>query len=92
MLGDLLSRFTNDAIATEAILRLGDVTLLAALRERADAEGLALGALAALAVQRYAREASDEEWVTLMGAMQRSGDSGLICLKHALRHVTHDSN
>jgi len=60
------------------------------LRERADAEGLALAALAALAVQRYAREASDEDWVTLMGAMQRSEDPGLTCLKRALRHVTRD--
>jgi len=92
MLGDLLSRFTNDAIATEAILRLGDVALLAALRERADADGLALGDLAALAVQRYAQEASDEEWVTLMGTMQRSEDPGLTYLTRALRHVTHDSD
>lgn len=84
LFGDLLSRFTDEAVATEAILSLADLRLLTALRERAEADGLDLGSFAALAVQRYAEEASDEEWVTLMGAMERSNDPGLTCLKRAL--------
>jgi hypothetical protein len=84
LLGDLLSRFSDEAVATEAILSLADFGLLTVLRERAQVDGLELGTFAALAVQRYAEEASDEEWVTLMGAMERSADPGLTCLKRAL--------
>jgi hypothetical protein len=92
LLGDLLSRFADESVATDAILRLGDADLLAVVRGRAVADGLELGTFAALAVQRYAHEASDEEWITLMGAMGHSEDPGLTCLKHALRHATRDAN
>ena len=88
LLGDLLARFDDESLATEAILSLGDLSLLTALRERADADGLALGTLAANAVDRYTAEASDEEWMTLMAALARSEDPGLTCLKRALLHVT----
>ena len=88
LLGDLLARFDDESVATEAILSLGDLRLLTALRERADADGLQLGALAVNAVERYTAEASDEEWISLMGALGRSEDAGLTCLKRALLHVT----
>ena len=88
LFGDLLARFDDESLATEAILSLGDLHLLTALRERADADGLRLGTLAANAVQRYTAEASDEEWITLMGVLARSEDPGLTCLKRALLHVT----
>ena len=64
LLGDLLSRFTDESLAAEAIVSLADLGLLTALRQRVEADGLELGTFAALAVQRYAEEASDEEWVT----------------------------
>jgi hypothetical protein len=88
LLGDLLARFDDESLATEAILSLGDQSLLAALRERAAADGLQLGTLAVTAVQRYSAEASDEEWIALLGALARSKDPGLTCLKRALLHVT----
>lgn len=88
LLGELISRFTDETLATEAILSLGDLGLLTALRECANADGLELGTFAALAVRRYALEASNEEWVTLMGAMDRSKDPGLTCLKRALVYAT----
>ena len=88
LLGDLLSRFTDESLAAEAIISLADLGLLTALREQAKEDGLELGTFAALAVQRYAEEASDEEWITLMGAMERSTDPGLTCLKRALIYAT----
>lgn len=45
-----------------------------------------------MAVERYTAEASDEEWVTLMGALGRPEDPGLTCLKRALLHVTRGRN
>jgi hypothetical protein len=90
MLGDLLADLTDETKALETILGVGDLTLLTAVRERAAADGVELGTYVVETVQRYASEASDEEWITLMGQLNRSTDPGVTCLKrafeHALRH------
>ena len=83
MLGDILSRLTDDGEATEIILDAGDLPMLAAMRARAEAAGLDLATFARAALQRYAAEASDEEWITLMGLIGRTSDPGRICLKRA---------
>jgi len=87
LLGDLLARFTDESVAAETLLRLGDLPLMAKLREQAEASGLTLGAYAAGAVRRYAADASDDEWITLMGALGRAADPGAICLQRAFAHV-----
>ncbi|MFN3658696.1 MAG: hypothetical protein ACK4UO_15710 [Pseudolabrys sp.] len=86
LLGDLLARFDDDTFAEEAVLSLGDLTLLARLREQAQANGERLGDYARGAVRRFAAEASDEDWVTLLGALARAEDPGAVCLKRALMH------
>ena len=90
MLGDLLANLTDETTALETILGAGDLALLTAVRDHAAAECVDLGAYVGQMVQRYANEASDEEWITLMGALNRSQDPGATCLKRAfaydLRH------
>jgi len=83
LLGDLLNAFDDEAVAAETILRVGDVALIAAMRKQAEAHGLSLGAFAAATVRRYADEASDEEWATLIGQMGRADDPGAVCLRRA---------
>ncbi len=92
LLGDLLSRFTDESIAAETIVGLGDLPLMARLSEQAEASGLSLGAYAAGAMRRYAAEASEEEWVTLMGMLRRAPDPGATCLHRALAHAVAESN
>jgi hypothetical protein len=87
LLGDLLARFTDERVAAETILGLGDLILLASVLERAQARGLEVGAFAAGAVRQYAAQASDEEWVTLLGAMNREPDPGIVCFRRALAHA-----
>jgi hypothetical protein len=84
MLGDLLSRLDDEATALEAIAGAGDPKLLATAQEMASAEGLDLGAYVTQAVQRYFNEASSEEWLTLMGLLNRAPDPGAVCIKRAL--------
>ncbi len=84
MLGDMLARLGSDGEATDAILGLGDLPLLAAAKERAQAEGVDLASYVRSAVQCYAAHASDEEWITLMGLIGRTADPGVVCLKRAL--------
>ena len=87
MLGDILARLTDETTAVETILGAGDLTLLAVVKERAAAEGLNLAACVTHTVQRYTHEASDEEWVTLIGLMNRANDPGTLCLKRAFEHA-----
>jgi len=83
VLGDILARLSDETAAVETILGSGDLTLLAVIKERAAADGLDLAACVTQTVQRYAHEASDEEWVTLMGMLNRSSNPGATCLKRA---------
>jgi hypothetical protein len=87
MLGDLLASLTDETTALETILGAGDLKLLAAAQELAAADGLDLGSYVTQTVQRYANEASDEEWVTLVGLLNRSQDPGTTCLKRALEYA-----
>ncbi len=87
LLGDLLSRFDDENVAQEAVLALGDLGMIARLREAAAANDMAFGAFAAGAVRRYAADASDEEWITQMGVLSRAPDPGSACLRRALAYA-----
>jgi hypothetical protein len=82
-----LSRLNNDGEAAEIILGVGDLRMLTAMQEHAKAAGLDLADFAKAALQRYATEATDEEWITLMGLMGRTSDPGLVCLKRAFENA-----
>ncbi len=88
LLGDLISRFSDEAVAEETVLAIGDLAMLAALREQSAETGLGIGAYMAAAARRYASEASDEEWITLMGVMGRAPDPGAAYLKRAFTYVS----
>ena len=88
MLGDILARLTDETTAVETILGAGDLALLTIVKERAAVEGLDLAACVTQTLQRYTHEASDEEWVTLIGLMNRADDPGAICLKRAFAFVS----
>ncbi|MBI5262212.1 MAG: hypothetical protein HY852_10410 [Bradyrhizobium sp.] len=87
MLGDLLASLTDETTAVETILGAGDLALLTAVREQAAAAGVELAAYVSQTVRHYANEATDEEWITLMGAINRSPDPGATCLKRAFEYV-----
>lgn len=87
LLADVLARFENPSFAAETVLQIGDLNLLARMRERAEADGQSLGEFAQTAIRRFAAEATDEEWLTLLGALARSDDPGTVCLKRAFAHA-----
>jgi hypothetical protein len=87
LLSDVIASLDDDGTAAEVALRLGDLVLLQNLQARAEAEGVTLGEYAKSAVRRYADCASDEEWVSLMGALARADDPGTVCLQRALTFV-----
>lgn len=87
LLGDLIARFDDEAVAEEAVLAIGDLAMLAVLREQAAESGLGIGACMAAATRRYAAEASDEEWLTLIGLMARTQDPGAVYLRRAVAYA-----
>jgi hypothetical protein len=87
MLGDLLAQLTDETVAVETLLKLGDLALLETARVKAATEGIDLAACVTQTVQRYAAIASDEEWVTLMGLLNHSPDPGATCLQRAFAYA-----
>jgi len=87
LLGDVLARFDDETVAAETILSLGDLALIARLRQRAEAVGQSLGEYAASTVRCYAASAPDEEWITLMGALGRTQDPGAVCMTRAFTYM-----
>jgi len=83
LLGDLIRRLTDDAAATEIIIGLGDLTLLQAMKDRAEGEGIDLATFSQDALRAYGVRASEEEWVTLLGQIGKSADPASIYLKRA---------
>jgi len=84
LLGDLIARFEDEAVAAEVLMALGDVALMARVSAAAAEQDVTLGEFAADSVQRFATYASDEDWVTMLGAMARTDDPGRVLLDRAL--------
>ncbi len=87
LLGDILKTFSDNSTATEYLLSLGDIRLVVRLQELASTEGETLGEFVSAAVQRYTSQASEEEWLTLLGQISRSEDPARVCLHRALQSV-----
>ncbi len=84
LLGDLIARFDDEAVAAEALLLLDDLALTARVQEAAALEDLTPGEFASTAVQQFSSAASDEEWVTILGQIGRSDRPGLVLLRRSL--------
>jgi hypothetical protein len=76
IVGDLIARFEDDAVAAEALLVLGNPALMARVASAAAAQELTLREFATASVQRFAAFASDEDWLTMVGRISRAEDPG----------------
>lgn len=84
LLGDMIARFDDEAVAAEALLSLNDLALAARIQDAAAREGLTAGEFASAAVQHFSASASDEDWVTALGQMARTAEPGTELLRRAL--------
>lgn len=89
MLGQVLERLGDEAFATEAMIALGDLALLAEVDQAARDVDETPAIYAAFAALRFAGHASDDDWLALMTAMERADDPGAACLKQMLRWSLH---
>lgn len=84
-LGTLIRQLENERDAGEALAAIGDLVLYAEVSAMGQQFDESPPTYAAGAVARYAAGASDEEWVTLLGALERADDPGHAFLTRALR-------
>lgn len=81
LLGDVIARLEDEAVAAETLLALGDLALMMRVEEAAAARALSAGEFAADAVALFSSQASDEDWVSLIGVMGQADDPGRVCLR-----------
>jgi len=84
LLGDLIARFDDEALAAETLLSLEDLALTMRVRDACAQEGLTSGEFASMAVQKFSATANEEEWVTVIGLMARTKEPGLVLLRRSL--------
>ena len=81
LLGDLISQLGDKTVALETLVSFEDLSLMLRVEEAASARNVSAGEFAAAAVGLFSSEASDEDWVSLIGAMGKTVHPGRICLK-----------
>jgi hypothetical protein len=84
LLGDVLTRLSDEAFAAETLVLLDDLPLMAGVEAEAGRHGETAGGYAAAAVRRFAAFADDEDWLALTSALSRALDPGAACLRHML--------
>lgn len=84
LLGDLIGELGHAAGAMETLVSLDDLSLLLRVEAAAGERGLTAGEFAANAVTVFSSEASDDDWVSLVGAMGKTSDPGHVCLKRMI--------
>ena len=88
LLGDLIARLQDEAVASETLLSLGDLALTARLAALAAEHNMSVGELAVQLLGQFVGSAGDEEWLTLIGQMTRAGDPSQVFLRQVLSHAT----
>ncbi|GIK82090.1 MAG: hypothetical protein KJZ73_07515 [Pseudorhodoplanes sp.] len=84
LLGDLIRKFDDGNAALEALMSLNDLALVTRVEAAARENELPVGEYAARATRRYIDQASDEDWLTLIGQMARVTDPAEYFLRQAL--------
>ena len=87
LLGDVISRFEDEAFVNETLLALGDLALTAQVIASAAENNVSTGEFAAQSVGQFVNGATDEEWATLIGLMSRADDPGQIFLRRVLSNA-----
>jgi hypothetical protein len=84
LLGTIMAELKDERQAEAALLSLGDLTLIAAVEAERNEHQESLGEYVSGAAQRFARLASDEEWLALMTAIEKAENPAGNCLRQML--------
>ncbi len=84
-LGTLMERLAQEDDAAAALDALGDIVLFTEVQAMGECYEESPGAYVANAARRFAAMASDEDWLSLMTAMERSQRPAHAALERMLR-------
>lgn len=85
LLGTILTRLNDDADAAAALEALGDIVLLSEVNAMGALHDEGPGQYAAGATRRFAALASDEDWLALVTAIEKSDDPARTTLECMVR-------
>lgn len=85
LLGTILKQLCAEANAADALEALRDIVLLAEVHEMGEVHGESPGEYASGATRRFAAAASDEDWLALMTAIEKSDDPARTTLDRMVR-------
>ncbi len=85
LLGTLLKRLGDEADAAEALDALNDIVLLAEVQAMGELHDETPAEYVCGATRRFAADASSEDWLALMTAIERSDDPARTTLDRMLR-------
>lgn len=81
ILGELLAAAQRTVAESDVAVILHDSALLARIDEAAENLGIARNMFILGAVQAFEREASPDDWVSMMGVVAKEPDPGKACLR-----------
>jgi hypothetical protein len=84
LLGGLLNRLSDEAVALELLMDLDDLALLSRVQTAADAHGMTPGEVITSAVNHFTRHADSDRWLQLMTTINQSDNPGGAALKQML--------
>lgn len=92
MLGDILSDIERTSGSDGMVALLDDLVLLAKVNEAATQRGVDAESYVISAIRNFEREASGEDWTTLISALAAGDNPGVTCVKRMIeRAVMKDS-
>ena len=84
LLGDLIAKIQDQSFAAEALVALDDLALMSRIAAAAADRDMPTGEFAAQAIGRFIDNATDEDWLTLVGLMSRADNPGQVFLRRVL--------
>ena len=85
LLGAILERLADEQGAAAALEALGDIVLLAEVTDMGLLHGESPGEYTSSAARRFAASATDEDWLSLVTAIERSADPARTMLAAMVR-------
>lgn len=84
LLGTMVGKFSDEAVAEQALIDLQDISLLARLNLFSAEQGLTTGQTIRIMVNSFEKRADADSWAQLMSRINNTEDPGRAALKYML--------
>lgn len=85
LLGAIMNELQDETVAATALMQLGDLALVAEVDAARAHHDETIGEYVSGAARRFANKASDEDWLALMTALERSENPATTYLTSMLK-------